>query len=464
MESLESPSAVGGRLGAGLTVVVPSQHVCQFYEDDDSLCEAAARYAADGILAEQPILLIATDEHRVSIASRMDGFGVAFADAQRSGRLEYHDAESMLASFMVGDLPDAARFEEVMSHLLGRLTLQLAPQPVRIFGELVDLLWRAGNPEGALALERLWSDLAGRKLIELLCGYSMASFHADTPFHDRFEEVCAAHGRNVPAASPGSGEHLERLGREVGRLQEALLAARDETARATRVKQDFLALMSHELRTPLNAILGYQDLLEYGVGGPLGAEQRAYLARMRSCSLQLLRLIERLLSLSRAEPGGIELSREVCDAAALARETAALMESAAHRRGLTLDVTGPYGDVSLLTDTGTVRQILLNLLTNAVKFTDAGGIRLNVVQRDDEVSFEVTDTGVGVRREDQERIFEPFVQLESPAHRRHGGSGLGLAVGRDLARHLGGDLSVRSEPGVGSTFTLTLPIAELAAA
>jgi signal transduction histidine kinase len=466
---------------------VSSQHVCQFYETDSFLCEAVARFLAEGIKARQQALIVATPEHWNEVAANLAKLGIRVEEVRRSGQLTCADARETLATFMVGTMPDRDRFFAVLNELLDRIGRN--GTQIRIFGEMVDVLWREGNSTAAIRLEQLWNELAEARPFELLCGYSMGNFYRAAHAHS-FEEVCAVHARSIPTeifplttdqaarereiavlqqrarSLEAELEHrreLEAALREAlhdrTRAEDALLVAKDQAENAARVKSEFLALMSHELRTPLNAILGFQDLLEHGVGGQMGAEQRAYLSRMRSCTQQLLRLIDQVLNLSRIEATKLELNREIVELRALVRETAGVIEPSAMRRGLFLEVTTvTREELTLVTDGGAVRQILINLLTNAIRFTDVGGIRVRIGAHEGHVTVEVIDTGVGIREQDQDRIFEPFVQLESVVSRRHGGSGLGLAVSRDMARLLGGDITVRSEAGRGSTFTLTLPL------
>ena len=218
--------------------------------------------------------------------------------------------------------------------------------------------------------------------------------------------------------------------------------------------------MSHELRTPLNAIIGYQDLLALQVGGPLTDTQQGYLERIRSASEQLLSLIDQILSLSRFEAGKEQLRLEPLDVCALASETLSMVEPTALGKGLRIALSAPPHPIACVSDAGKLRQILLNLLSNAVKFTEAGGVEVEVAPAPGSVTVRVRDTGPGVPEHDQDRIFEPFVQADTSATRRHGGTGLGLSVSRELARMLGGDVSIESAAGSGSTFTLQLPADE----
>ncbi|MBI4408258.1 MAG: GAF domain-containing protein [Gemmatimonadetes bacterium] len=227
---------------------------------------------------------------------------------------------------------------------------------------------------------------------------------------------------------------------------------------ANQAKSDFLAVMSHELRTPLNAIMGYADLLDAGISGPLNPKQSRQLARIQASARHLLELIEEILSFSRVEAGREGLQAEELDARALAREAAEVVEPAAAEQGLTLQLDLPDGPLHLQNDARKLRQILINLLSNAVKFTSTGGVRLGVRQQGEEVLFQVSDTGIGIPPEHLEKIFEPFWQVEQTPTRRVGGTGLGLSVARRLARLMRGDVSVKSEPGKGSTFTVRVPL------
>jgi PAS domain S-box-containing protein len=235
------------------------------------------------------------------------------------------------------------------------------------------------------------------------------------------------------------------------RLYEAALVA-------NKAKADFLAVMSHELRTPLNAMLGYADLMEHEIAGPVTAGQRDQIARIKLSGRHLLTLIDEVLTFTRLEAGKEAIFVERADAAVLAREAAAIAEPLAAARGLALRLELPEHPVAALTDPSKVRQVLVNLLSNAVKFTPAGSVTLAVSGDDRTVRFDVRDTGIGIAPDYLDRIFDPFWQVEQTQTRRVGGSGIGLSVVRRLARMLGGDVEVRSKVGDGSTFSLVLPL------
>jgi signal transduction histidine kinase len=250
-----------------------------------------------------------------------------------------------------------------------------------------------------------------------------------------------------------------RIGAPAFTAEERQLAERVESA--NRAKSDFLSMMSHELRTPLAGILGHAEVLEMGAAGPINALQLDSLSRIKQCSAHLLDLIEGILSFARADQQAEQLECVSVDLCTLAREAADLIQPLAIQKGLDLRLFLPEVPIDTRTDPKKVRQILVNLLTNAVKFTDAGEVTLDMRVEKDNVSFHITDTGVGIESADLSRVFEPFVQAEPVTTRRFGGAGLGLPISQGLVARLGGELSVESVPGRGSTFSVHLPVAEV---
>jgi PAS domain S-box-containing protein len=245
------------------------------------------------------------------------------------------------------------------------------------------------------------------------------------------------------------------------RADAELAAARDQALESTRLKSQFVANVSHELRTPMNGILGLTDLL---LETELTPEQRDHTMMVRGCGETLLMLLNDILDLSKIEAGRMELHPEPFDMRLLVQQTADLFEVRARRKGVEL-VHLVHHDVpqTVLGDPGRVRQVLTNLLGNAVKFTEAGEIVVRVVLDDSGpdsivLRIEVSDTGIGVSAESQAQLFQPFVQADGSITRKYGGTGLGLVISRQLSELMGGTLSMRSEPGHGSTFWFTIRV------
>jgi signal transduction histidine kinase len=231
---------------------------------------------------------------------------------------------------------------------------------------------------------------------------------------------------------------------------------REAANEANRAKSVFLANMSHELRTPLNAIGGYVQLIVMGVHGPITHEQQEALERVDRSQRHLLRLINDLLNLSRIEAGHVDYVAERVSLPEMLQSVLPMVGPQMAAKALRSEDDVP--DLVARADREKVRQIVLNLLTNAVKFTpDGGTIRMSADEENDRVLLHVSDTGIGIPADMIERVFEPFVQVNLRPSRISEGTGLGLAISRDLARGMGGELRLQSTLGVGSTFTLELP-------
>ena len=253
--------------------------------------------------------------------------------------------------------------------------------------------------------------------------------------------------------------HLEELMTELEAANDELQTRTSEAETANRAKADFLATMSHELRTPLNAIFGYADLLDLGIHGPLTDAQRHALDRIKRNQRSLLALINDVLNFAKLEAGKLELAISAISVRAILAELDGVIGPQIAGKGLGYSFEGPSEDLEVLGEPERVEQILLNLVTNAVKFTDEGGsITISTAADADAVSIRVRDSGVGIPRERLESVFDPFVQLHraSPVTEVKG-VGLGLAISRNLALAMGGQLTATSEVGKGSEFVLTLP-------
>ena len=236
---------------------------------------------------------------------------------------------------------------------------------------------------------------------------------------------------------------------------------------ANRAKSEFLANMSHEIRTPMTSILGYTDLL---MDDSLSAaDRKTFLATVRRNGEHLLQLINDILDLSKIEAGKMVMDLGPCHLPSTVADVASMMRPRAEQRRSSLEVryAGPLPE-TIHTDGDRLRQVIVNLVGNAVKFTENGSIRIGVSflpqWRSDQsaVSVEVTDTGIGIRQEALPHLFQPFTQAESSTTRKYGGTGLGLAISRQIVTALGGELTVRSAPGEGSTFTVTIPTGDIA--
>ena len=252
---------------------------------------------------------------------------------------------------------------------------------------------------------------------------------------------------------------------EMKQRQEALEIARLEAVHASVVKSEFLANMSHELRTPLNAIIGYSQLLQEDAEDNGDESALADLRKIENAGKHLLELINNILDLSKVEAGRMDIHVEALDVAALIEDVRQLVAPLAARNNNKLAVDCPDSIGAIRSDVTKLKQSLLNLLSNASKFTQQGTVSL-IVRREPAgtISFAVTDTGIGMTEQQLGKLFQAFTQADSSTTRRFGGTGLGLVITRNFARLLGGDVTVTSRPGEGSTFTLVLPVDQTAPA
>lgn len=261
----------------------------------------------------------------------------------------------------------------------------------------------------------------------------------------------------VAIANAMNHEQTRKLSLEIAKRNEELNSKNAELEKAYRVKSDFLSSMSHELRTPLNSIIGFSSVLLGQTGDPLTPDQRMAIEKVLKNGKHLLELINDILDLSKLESGRMTVSVETEEVASVVSNCLMLTESLFRQKKLTVKEYVEPNLPKLSTDIVKVRQILMNLLSNAAKFTDQGEVAVNVTKRDGMIAFAVKDSGIGIKKEHYNIVFEEFRQVDGSNTRKYKGTGLGLPISRRLARMLGGDLVVESDYGKGSTFILTIP-------
>ena len=376
---------------------------------------------------------------------------------------------------------------------LGRLQAdaRLSEERLRDFAEIgSDWFWETDAENRVTYISKSWesftrltySEVRGRKIDECWRSMGLDPSEIESAIESvrkrvpAFEFERSQHGRDgklrrvlVRARAyndlNGAFAGYRGIGCDISEEREAerqLKRAKETAEYASRAKSDFLANMSHELRTPLNSVLGYSELMKDQLMGPIGSERyRNYAQNIHLSASHLLEIINDILDLSKVEAGSQELREEAVALVQVFNTCQTIIAPRAEEAGLAFDMTVASTLGEVLCDKTILNQILLNLLTNAVKFTPEGGsVKADAVEAaDGAVAISVTDTGIGVAEQDQERILEPFTQVAPADSRGHRGTGLGLSLTRSLVELHGGSLSLESALGTGTTVTVLFPAA-----
>jgi signal transduction histidine kinase/ActR/RegA family two-component response regulator len=456
------------------------EHVVQFYESDNFLLNSLSGFIATGLADGESCVVVATKSHRDGLEERLHLYGIDVVAVKSSGQYVSLDAADILSQFIVNGAPDPNRFGEVIGGVVTRAVMR--GQRVRVFGEMVALLWDEGNTQAALQLEGLWNDLSKSNPFTLYCAYPINGFDGHG-LAEGLHQVCGIHARVIPAESYTSLTNSEDRLRNIIKLQqkarllEAEVAdrkqaeeqlrvsleqeriARAEAENANRLKDEFLATVSHELRTPLNAIIGWLYMIRRK--SPDEATLARAIETIERNAKSQAQLIEDILDVSRVITGKLRLDNEQVDIVTVINDAIDSMQLAADTKGIHLEVIVEPSSRHVFGDSARLQQIVWNLISNAIKFTPSGGrvvVRLDRAGPNAQIT--VSDTGEGIEAEFFPFIFDRFRQADGASTRRHGGLGLGLAIVRHLVELHGGTVHVDSlGKGCGSTFTIRLPLA-----
>ncbi|POF32358.1 PAS domain-containing sensor histidine kinase [Roseibium marinum] len=404
-----------------------------------------------------------TEQHRLAEQSRMadlrlrdaiETISEAFVLWNHRNELvicnsNYQSLHSLPSSVIKAGTP----YNDVMA---AASNAEVAPQPVTV-------TQRGGAPDGSYEAQLedgRWLQISERRTKD----GGFVSVGTDITALKKHEEKLLESERRLKATVTDlqkSRQTLEVQARQLVDLADKYQEEKTRAEAANKAKSEFLANISHELRTPLNAIIGFSDIMTQEMFGPMGTERyNDYCKDIYSSGTYLLNVINDILDMSKIEAGRMSIETEAVNASAAAEDASRIVTGAATEKNITVN-TDLAAEICVQADKRALKQILLNLLANAVKFTpDDGTVTLRARPRGDKLRFEVSDTGIGICERDIERLAQPFVQVENQFTKTHQGSGLGLAIARSLVELHGGTLTIQSEVRKGTTVSFTLPLAD----
>jgi len=448
-------------------------HIVQFYEAEESLIENVGRFIASGLQAGEPVIVIATPEHTKAFVERVKTLGVDVSAAP-TGQLTMLDARDTLSKFMVGDMPDWERFQEVVGHVILTSRTGRADRRVRAYGEMVDLLWRDGNRMAAIRLEEYWNDIGKDHSFSLLCAYVMGNFYKSGDA-DPFHHVCATHTHVIPAESYWNIHDPDERTRAVTQLQqrahaleseiahrkELESALRESLAREKALREDaernvrfadmFAGMLGHDLRNPLGTITMGANYL---ARANLGEKPTRSATRIISSAERMSKMIDQLLDFTRIRAaGGLQLQRSRIDLGAVCERVKEEIEAGNPQCFIATKTVGNTGG---LWDYDRLLQVFSNLVGNAVIHGSTGcevSIEADGSDTSDVVAY--VRNGGTIDPEVLPVIFDPF----RGGKKRHNtkGLGLGLFITRQIVLAHGGEIAVTSNDTHGTLFCVKLP-------
>lgn len=448
-----------------------NEHFVQFYDDDAYLVETVASFIQDGLRVGDANIVVAKQGHRNAIHRKLKACGLDLAAARGEGRYVCLDAENTLERLLVGNMLDHEAFQSTVGSLVARMAAK--GRHVRAFGEMVAILWQAGNRDAAIQLEELWNELGKSHPFTLFCAYPLGSC-GQPGDRESFSTICAKHSRVIPAESylqltnptdrqraiaelQQKAESLEAELAHRAEVEKVHLKLQEELREQDRLKNEFLATLAHELRNSLAPIRNALDIMKIAECESDVLEARSIMERQ---TVQMTRLLEDLLDVSRVSRGQIQLRIERFSLDSLMQTAIEMSRPEIESYGHQLHVSAPSRPVMIEGDKARLAQVLANLLNNSAKYTEHGGqIWFTAESANDELVLSVRDNGIGIPSESLATIFEMFKQAHPSLERSQKGLGIGLTLVKRLVELHSGSVSVRSEgPGLGSEFTVRLPV------
>ena len=439
-----------------------TQHAVQFYDRPEFLSSFVANFVAGALRARAPVVVIARESHRKAFVERHEKLGVDVKAACDSGQLGLYDASEVLATFMVGGMPDPTLFRDRIGEIVHKAISARPRVRLRIYGEMVDILCGNGHRDAALQLEQLWNDLARDHSFALLCAYDMSNFRGAGQ-EAQFDAICRAHTQVTPAENfrPGAAE-VERH-RQIAQLQQRAIALESEIERrehregAERAMHDVLAVLGRELRAPLAAI---QMAVESMKARTMAIEEQDVLERQVGSAL---RVVDELVDYSRIARGEVEIRPQRLELAAVVERAVESSAPLIRERGHRLDIRVPAG-LAIDADPDRMVQVVMHLLVSAARRSKVGSPILVEASGDaSTVRLAVKDEGTSIACEPPEQVFDPLAAARGALESSPGQFGFGLAIVRDLVRLHGGTVAAHVA-GQGNELVVSIRAASAIAA
>lgn len=431
-----------------------SDHFVQYYEEDQSLIESVSKFIGNGLRMNDFCIIVATPFHRKKIFEKLQEYGFDVLKGTTSNFTAL-DAEESLQIFMNGLVPNPVRFMEFIETHLSQT--KSANKNIRIYGEMVAELWKNNKQAAAIELEKLWNEAGKLYSFSLYCAYPMTIFDRAT-HTGLFDDICTAHSRIIP------GESYNNLVSDDQRLQaisilqqkaEALASEVRERKRQEKIKDEFICMASHELKTPVTSLLTYAQVLEKRFRKRGAHEDADYIQRMEVQLGKLSNLINDLLDISKMQSGKLIFTKKLFPVTQFLNDTVHTMQLCSEKH--TITVTGQT-ERWICGDKDRIGQILINLISNAMKYSPQKDTIAVHVQDDEKmVAISVTDSGIGIDKKNHAKIFEQFFRVNDGHDNTFPGLGIGLYISQQIAHRHNGSITVSSEKGMGSRFTLHLP-------
>jgi signal transduction histidine kinase len=437
-----------------------SEHSVQFYETDAFLIHSLSEFIGNGLMAGDACIVLATQSHRASLEDRLRADGLDVAGMRIRDQYFAIDAATTLSKLMVNRSLAPERFSEVIGNIM--MHAAQGRGRVRIFGELVALLWADGNRTAAIRLEELWNDLAKSYAFSLFCAYPMHGFGGEV-YEIEFAEICRQHSHVIPTesytilTSPDERLRAITLLQQKANSLEAEIAERKEAEKEIERRTDhFIDMASHELKTPVTSLLGFTQVLQRRFTKRADEESLRLLTIMDTQLGKLTRIVNDLLDISKMQQGKLDYQEELFDLEGLVQEIVANLQATTSTYELFIQEST---SVQVYGDRDRIGQVLINLLSNAIKYSPRADTVLIRVSKDSQNAIvSVEDFGIGISPAHHQQIFERFYQLTNSNGETHAGFGIGLYICAEIIHRHHGHIKVESCKNHGSTFSFTLPL------